>query len=315
MTALLNSPTQRFDTLFGAVRGVTPPERGQSGEQLTRVLDSDGLDGALRFYRTRRAELTSAGPLGHIGHILADLLLDESYAAQQHTLNAWLQAVGVRPHWSLNVAVSAWSAHIIADGHRYADSDELNGNQPVALALCGPVREHWSLLNRGAWHKATLSANPAMHSACRNCAPHAAEYPDCDSTSATDLLPASELHGVTTDWRSALHPQLMALYAAGAQPVALRAATKQHLPDSVAAWAAGKLAAHPRPNVLRALRSNGYRMDTSDPGTPNEAFVAQRLADAALSRADWRARLDSHRAGAATAQSWGKALIELASQV
>lgn len=258
------SPTiSNFDVVFGARRGrantLTP-------QTFANILSGEGVDEALREFGPDRSALKHE-PL--MTAALCDHVFARTYESRNAALRGWLRAVGVRPHWSLNILVAVSTGaglgrvHIFPRGHELADSGDILDAPEIGvdsrlISACGEQHKAAILFNRGEWPSHLQPINPAASPVCSACAAFAADYPETQARDADDALPAPLLDAARVRWRAAHERTVLNAFVCGADDTAVSLLLSTSELDEVAIdFAARVLRRYPRPNILRALRSNG----------------------------------------------------------
>jgi hypothetical protein len=236
--------------------------------QLQTMLSEDGLDQTLRTLALNNLLNLDLLADPAWSQPLCDHLFDGAYARAREPMNKFLHDIAIRPHWSLNSILSRAAGegesliHLFPRGHELADSsDILDGivDDPRLKAACGFQGATVVLFNRGNWQKTLASTNPAECKICPHCLPFASDYPETEDAEAENPLPTPELALAFADWRKRERGPALEVLCSEANTKIAEDLITPALYEHVLAFAARKLNRYPRPNVVRALRSNGVK--------------------------------------------------------
>jgi hypothetical protein len=308
MPAVLDLIDNAFSGVLGPARGPRIPlHLSADTSRFATVIEAEGFDEMLRELGPHRRGVILNPALAAL---LAQRSLDLVWAHESQLLQAWLKSVALRPHWCLNAYASGMEIHLFSNGHEFADSEDLydavirhdTEGDERPQALCGAQPNQPLLINRGvlAAQAAAARPNPAAAVLCPVCAEHAPEYPEAGETSSLDLLPAPVLISLIKHWRGENAEGALDIIAAGGGSAELCETLGASLDRLVLDWTTDIMHRYPRPNALRALRSNGARLFGVSPinNQDKSVFVprAAAIAELKYSPAQWRVLLSAHLA-------------------
>jgi hypothetical protein len=205
-------------------------------------------------------------------------------------MHNWLRSVGVRPRWALNLIAFERCLHFLPDGHLRADSQDLLH----VSAACGAHSQKGVTLTRGTWSRILRGENTAGNSICEACAVIAGEHHETSPFDEHDPLPGPILARAHARWCATQIPRVHALLLEGTNEAELMEMLMAAMDEIALAWAARILSRYPLPNTLRALRSNGFRLNDGVVSIFKEQVLAEKIAALALDENAWATLLRHH---------------------